>query len=107
MNQSKPAASVGETAASIEARLRAHPELLPEVVALLNIVELKRADTATADQAEWRVRATLQQLGQKTLGAWATQRQAQVLTQSRAVDPALQRHAQKNSFGTPPMAPSR
>jgi len=78
MNQSKPVASVGETAANIEARLRAHPELLPDVVALLDIVELKRADTATADQAEGRVPATLQQLGQKTLGAWGTQRQAQV-----------------------------
>jgi predicted negative regulator of RcsB-dependent stress response len=107
MNQSKPLATIGETAASIEARLRAHPELLPDVVALLDIVELKRADTATADQAERGVRATLQQLGQKTLGAWAAQRQTQVVVQTQTADPAVQRHAQKNSSGTPPTAPSR
>jgi predicted negative regulator of RcsB-dependent stress response len=107
MNQSKPVATVGETAASIEQRLRAHPELLPDVVALLDIVELKRADTATADQAERGVRATLQQLGQKTLGAWAAQRQGQVVAQTQATDAAVQRHAQKNSRGTPPTAPSR
>lgn len=107
MNQSKPSAAVGETAASIEQRLRAHPELLPDVVALLDIVELKRADTATADQAELGVRATLQQLGQKTLGAWATQRQAQVVAQSQVADPAVQHHTQKNSHGTPPTARSR
>jgi predicted negative regulator of RcsB-dependent stress response len=107
MHQSKPVATVGETAASIEQRLRAHPELLPDVVALLDIVELKRAGTATADQAERGVRTTLQQLGQKTLGAWATQRQAQVVAQSQAADAAVQRHAQKNSSGTPPTAPSQ
>jgi hypothetical protein len=107
MNQSKPVAAVGETAANIEARLRAHPELLPDVVALLDIVELKQAGTATADQAEGRVRATLQQLGQKTLGAWAMQRQSQVVAQSQAADPAVQQHAQKNSSGKPPTAPSR
>jgi predicted negative regulator of RcsB-dependent stress response len=81
--------------------------LLPDVVALLDIVELKRADTATANQAERGVRATLQQLGQKTLGAWAAQRQAQVVAQSQAADPAVQHHTQKNSPGTPPTAPSR
>lgn len=107
MNQSKPVASVGETAASIEARLRAHPELLPDVVALLDIVELKRAGTATVDQAEEGVRATLQQLGQKTLGAWATQRQAQVVAHCQAADASVQQHAQKNSAGRPPTAPSR
>ena len=87
--------------------MRAHPKLLPDVVASLDIVELKRADTAPADQAEWRVRATLQQFGQKPLGAWGTQRQAQVLAQSQAVDPALQRRTQKNSPCTPPMAPTQ
>ena len=107
MNQSQQLAAVGETAASIEQRLRAHPELLPDVVALLDIVELKRADTATADQAERGVRATLQQLGQKTLGAWATQRQAQVVAHSQATDPAIQHHTKKNSPGTPPTARSR
>jgi len=107
MNPSKPVASVGETAASIEARLRAHPELLPDVVALLDIVELKQTQTATADQAEGRVRATLQQLGQKTLGAWATQRQAQVVARCQAADASVQRHTQKNSAGNPPTAPSR
>jgi len=107
MHPSKPVASVGETAARIEARLRAHPELLPDVVALLDIVELKQADTATADQAEGRVRATLQQLGQKTLGAWAAQRQAQVVAQCQATDSSVQQHAQQNSAGRPPTAPSR
>ena len=107
MNQSRPMATVGETAASIEARLQAHPELLPEVVALLDIVELKRADTATADQAEGRVRATLQQLGQRTLGAWARQRQAQVVAHCQAAAASVQQHAQKNSSGRPPTAPSR
>jgi len=107
MNQSQPRAAAGETAAKIEQRLRAHPGLLPDVVALLDIVELKRADTATADQAERGVRATLQQLGQKTLGAWATQRQAQVVAQSQAAASTVQRHAQKNSAGTPPTARSR
>ena len=104
MNQSQPSAAVGETAASIEQRLRAHPELLPAVVALLDIVELPRADTATADQAERGVRATLQQLGQKTLGAWATQRQAPVVAQAQAADPTVQHHTQKISPGTPPTA---
>jgi hypothetical protein len=106
MNQSTQSASVGETAASIERRLRAHPELLPDVVALLDIVELKRTDTATADQAERGVRATLQQLGQKTLGAWAAQQQTHVVAQAQASEPTVQRHTQKNSSGTPPTAPS-
>lgn len=106
MNQPKPVASVGETAASIEARLRAHPELLPDVVALLDIVELKQVPAATAAQAEQRVRATLQQLGQKTLGVWATQRQAQVVAYCQAADASVQRHTQKNSTGSPPTAPS-
>ncbi len=33
MNQSKPPAPVGETAAHIGARVRAHPQLLPDIVA--------------------------------------------------------------------------
>ena len=106
MNQSKSLAAVGATAASSEQRLRVPPALLPDVVALWAIVELKRTDTAPADQAERGVRATRPQLGQKTLGAWAPQRQAQVVAQSCSVDPAGQHHPQKNSLGTPPTVPS-
>lgn len=41
MNQSSSRAAVGETAAQWEQRLRQHPELLPQIVALLDIVELR------------------------------------------------------------------
>jgi hypothetical protein len=107
MNQSSSGAAVGETAAQWEQRLRQHPELLPQIVALLDIVELRRTDTATADQAETVLRVALQQLGQQALGAWAHQRQQQVVSQRQASDPAVQHHAQKNSPGTPPSVPSR
>jgi hypothetical protein len=107
MKQSASRVAVGETAAQWEQRLRQHPELLPQIVALLDIVELRRADTATADQAETGLRVALQQLGQQALGAWAQQRQQQVVHQRQAADPTIQHHAQKNSPGTPPLVPSR
>ena len=48
MNQSPKPATVGETAAGWEQRLRAHPEVLPQIAVLLDSIELKHADTATA-----------------------------------------------------------
>lgn len=107
MNQSLPGGAVGETAAQWEERLRQHPELLPQIVALLDIVELRRADTATADQAETGLRVALQQLGQQALGAWAHQRQQQVITQRHTAGAAVQQHAKKNFTGTAPSALSR
>ena len=107
MNHSTKPGAVGETADGWEQRLRAHPELLPQIAALLDIIELKRTDSATADQAESGVRVAVQQLGQHALSAWAEQRQAQAVAQRQAADPAVQRHTKKNSLGTPPSAPSR
>ena len=107
MHQSSSGVAVGETAAQWEQRLRQHPELLPQIVALLDIVELRRADTATADQAETGLRVALQQLGRQALGAWAQQRQNQVITQRQAAGSGVQHHAQKNSPGRPPSVPSR
>jgi adenylosuccinate lyase len=107
MNQSEKPATVGETAASWEQRLRAHPELLPQIAALLDIIELKGVETATADQAETGVRAAVQQLGKNVLSAWAAQRQQQLVAQRQAAAAAVQHHTQKNSPGTPLSAPSR
>ena len=107
MNQSTKPATVGETAAGWEQRLGAHPELLPQVAALLDIIELKSADAATADQAETGVRAAVQQLGQNVLSAWAAQRQQQLVAQRQAAAVAVQHHNQKNSPGTRPSASSR
>ena len=74
MNQSPKPATVGETAAGWEQRLRAHPEVLPQIAVLLDSIELKHAATATADQAETGGRVAVQQLGQNVLRAWAAQR---------------------------------
>ena len=105
--QTKPPASAGETAAGWERRLRAQPELLPQVAQRLDIIELKHTDTATADQAETAGRAVVRHIGQVSLTGWAERRQQQVLTQARTQTPALEHHAQKNSLGTPPLVPSR
>lgn len=107
MNQSASGVAVGETAAQWEQRLRQHPELLPQIVALLDIVELRQADTATAAQAETGLRVALQQLGQQALGSWAQQRQQQLVTDRQHADATVQQHAQKNSPGRPPSVPSR
>ena len=65
MNQSPKPATVGEPAAGWEQRLRAHPEVLPQIAVLLDSIELKHAATATADQAETGGRVAVQQLGQE------------------------------------------
>jgi hypothetical protein len=95
MNQSSLGAAAVETSAQWEQRLRQHPQLLPQIVALLDLVELRRADSATADQAETGLRVARQQLGQQALGVWAQQRQQQVVTHRQAAEPTVQHHAQK------------
>ena len=99
MNQSPKPATVGETAAGWEQRLRAHPEVLPQIAVLLDSIELKHAATATADQAETGGRVAVQQLGQNVLRAWAAQRQA--------ATPAGQHHTKKAHLAHHPASAGR
>ena len=84
-------------AQSFEERLNAHPQLKERMEALLAIVEDASADMEQADEAERRVIAEVQRLGNEALCSWAA-RQERV--QSTAVSQqGTVRAGKKNSTG--------
>lgn len=81
---------------AIIARLRKQPEVLAQVASLLDEVEDRGGQLATADAAEDAVVARMRTLGAAALQAWAQQRCAQL---TATAPPHARRDTKKNSAG--------
>jgi hypothetical protein len=82
--------------ASLEERLRAHPQLKEHVERMLDEVENRGGALNTADEAEDALVLRLRAIGKEALVEWAQQRHAQV---QPGAEPQLRRGGKKNSGG--------
>jgi hypothetical protein len=90
--------------ASLESRLRAHPQLCQRVEALLEIAEDRSGNLDRADEAEARLVEELRRLGQEVLQDWAIGKEAQKAWAFS--EEGAQVHSKKNSAGIRPLGPS-
>ena len=90
---------------SIEERLKAHPQLLERIEALLNVVEKTGEENEQADLAEQRVREEVRNIGQQALSSWANSQHQKQLELLRENNPQARKHLKKNFTGTPALEP--
>lgn len=79
-------------------QLRANPMLSEQFKAIANKFEDEISNGMDAHQAEAALIESLQQLGRSLMHQWAENTQQKLVSESLG----LQRHAKKNSGGTPP-----
>lgn len=91
-----------EQTAELMVRLQRHPELLEQVVALLDEVDNRAGTLNTGDDAEDAIVERVRQLGRQALTGWAERRHAAV---QPVRTPGLRQGGKKNSAGRPPLAP--
>lgn len=90
---------------SLEARLKAYPELRAKMETMLNMIENAGGDVEKAAVAEQRVIDTLRELGNDVLQRWAHRQQEKKEAASTA-QPGVNRKEKKRSTGTRGSAPS-
>lgn len=102
MNQPsiRPSQEPQAAVASLEERLKRHPDLQAKIEALLAVVENAAGDMDKANAAEQQVIEEIQQLGQAALQEWATRQNQQQTQQFIQTHPQAQRTRKKNSTGT-------
>ena len=81
-------------------RLDRHPHIKARMEALLNVAEASlESGEMTADEVEMQLREKVRELGQKTLQAWAENKENRAATQA-SENHTLKRHGKKNFIGT-------
>ncbi len=83
---------------SVEARLKAYPELRAKIETMLNIIENASGDVEKAAVAEQRVIDALRELGNDILHSWA-HRQHQKKEAAFNAKPGVNRKEKKRSTG--------
>ena len=84
---------------SLEARLKAYPELRAKIETMLSIIENTGGDVEKAAAAEQRVIDTLRDLGNDVLHQWA-HRQHEKKEAEYTAQPGVNRKEKKRSTGT-------
>ena len=84
---------------SLEARLRAYPELRAKIETMLSLIENAGGDVEKAAVAEQRVIDALRELGNDVLHQWAYRQQAKKEAEATA-QPGVNRKEKKRSPGT-------
>ena len=84
---------------SLEARLKAYPELRAKVETMLQIIENAGGDVEKAAVAEQRVIDAMRELGNDVLHSWA-HRQHQKKEEEFQAKPGVNRKEKKRSTGT-------
>ena len=84
---------------SVEARLKAYPELRAKIETMLSMIENAGGDVEKAAVAEQRVIDALRELGNDVLHQWAYRQQAKKEAESTA-QPGVNRKEKKCSTGT-------
>jgi len=90
---------------SVEARLKAYPELRAKIETMLSMIENAGGDVEKAAVAEQRVIDAVRELGNDVLQQWAHRQQAKKEAESTA-QPGVNRKEKKRSTGTRGSAPS-
>ena len=80
---------------SLEQRLAGRPQVLARFHAITDMLDQALAEGCTADEAEARAIAQVQQLGHELLGDWAQEQQAQSLARAQAAQPHALKHVKK------------
>ena len=91
---------------SLEARLRAYPELRAKIETMLHIVENAGGDVEKAAVAEQRVIDAMREMGNDILHSWA-RRQHQKKEDEFQAKPGVNRKEKKRSTGTRDSAKSK
>ena len=91
---------------SLEARLKAYPELRSKIETMLHIIENAGGDVEKATVAEQRVIDALRELGNDILHSWA-RRQQQKKEEEFQAKPGMNRKEKKRSTGTRGSAKSK
>jgi hypothetical protein len=91
---------------TLEARLKAHPELRAKIETMLSIMENAGGDVEKAAVAEQRVIDAVRELGNDVLQRWADGQQQKKEAEYTA-KPGVNRKEKKRSTGTRGSAPSR
>ena len=84
---------------SLEARLKAYPELRAKIETMLNLIDNAGGDVEKAAVAEQRVIDTLRELGNDVLQRWAYGQQQKKEAEYTA-KPGVNRKEKKRSTGT-------
>ena len=84
---------------SLEARLKAYPELRAKIETMLHIIENAGGDVEKAAVAEQRVIDAMRELGNDVLHSWA-RRQQQKKEEEFQAKPGVNRKEKKRSTGT-------
>ena len=84
---------------SLEARLKAYPELRAKIETMLHIIENAGGDVEKAAVAEQRVIDAMRELGNDILHSWA-RRQQQKKEEEFQAKPGVNRKEKKRSTGT-------
>jgi hypothetical protein len=82
--------------ATLEERLRGHPELREHIEGLLDEVDNRGGVLNTADEAEDALVVRLRAMGREAMQGWAERRQGVV---QPGWEPSLRRGGKKNSAG--------
>ncbi len=80
---------------SLEQRLARRPQVLARFRSIADMMDQAIAEGCTADEAETRAIARLQQLGSELLGDWAQEKQEHSLAQARTLHPNAIKHIKK------------
>lgn len=85
---------------NIEERLNKHPELMVQVLALL---ELSEGGIQRADEVEERTITSVQKIGQQVIQNWADHQQVIETQRIQLSDNDYEMKGKKNSTGTRPL----
>ena len=96
---------MSRTKGNLEERLKAHPQLLERIEALLNVVENTGQENEQADLAEERVREEVRHIGQQALSSWADSQHQKQLKLMQENNPQARKHLKKNSIGIVALEP--
>ena len=102
MDNSETPTKLTENEKDFIARMRANPLMAAGMEEVMARLEEELANGSDAHEAEEAAVEVLQKLGQTMLTQWATRTETEELDGYLEQHPKPQKHAKKNSPGTPP-----